>query len=57
MYDVEISDETNLVRVVVFVGDTRHGWKNSPEDLSELAGGDTIRREKILIYYTRDFPN
>jgi hypothetical protein len=29
----------------------------SAEDLSELAGGDTIRREKILIYYTRDFPN
>jgi hypothetical protein len=40
-----------------FTGDTRHGWKSSPEDLSELAGGDTIRREKILIYYTGDFPN
>jgi hypothetical protein len=25
--------------------------------LEQAAGGDTIRREKILIYYTRDFPN
>ena len=29
----------------------------SPEESSELASGDMIGREKILIYYTRDFPN
>ena len=29
----------------------------SPEESSELASGDMIGREKIIIYYTRDFSN
>jgi hypothetical protein len=29
-YDVE-KDKTNIVVVVVFVGDARGDWKNSPE--------------------------
>ena len=30
---------------------------DSPKESSEYADGDMTGREKILIYYTRDFPN
>jgi hypothetical protein len=33
------------------------GPSSERSSLEQAADGDTIRREKILIYYTRDFPN
>jgi hypothetical protein len=33
------------------------GPSSERSSLEQAAGGDTIRRKKILIYYTRDFPN
>jgi hypothetical protein len=49
-YDVESSDETNLMRVVVFAGDTRGAQKSSTKESLELADGDKKIENFILLH-------